>query len=123
MAKSKDLFDDSSMTFGEHLEVLRVHLIRALIGLAVAVIGCLFVGESILGEVRAPIDSALKRYGVIKEDGVDHSEGYGFAEAWEYVQAWWSGAADETKPKKKAENESGLLAAKRRARERFEEES
>ena len=30
---------------------------------------------------------------------------------------------DETKPKKKAENESGLLAAKRRARERFEEES
>ena len=28
MATDKDLFDDSTMTFGEHLEVLRFHLIR-----------------------------------------------------------------------------------------------
>jgi hypothetical protein len=38
MATSKDLFDDSTMTFGEHLEVLRFHLIRALLGLMVSVV-------------------------------------------------------------------------------------
>ena len=37
MTTSKDLFDDSTMTFGEHLEVLRVHLIKAIIGLSIAV--------------------------------------------------------------------------------------
>jgi len=28
----KDLFDDSTMSFGEHLEALRYHLIMAIIG-------------------------------------------------------------------------------------------
>ena len=32
---SKDLFDESTMSFGDHLEVLRVHLFKALIGLVV----------------------------------------------------------------------------------------
>jgi sec-independent protein translocase protein TatC len=30
---SKDLFDDTTMTFGEHLEELRIRLWRAIIGL------------------------------------------------------------------------------------------
>ncbi len=37
MARSRDLFDDTTMTFGEHLEVLRVHVFRALLGLVLAV--------------------------------------------------------------------------------------
>ena len=61
MAQSKDLFDDSTMTFGEHLECLRTHLIRAIIGLAICVIGALFVGDKIVAIVRSPIDSALRK--------------------------------------------------------------
>ncbi|MBL6705763.1 MAG: twin-arginine translocase subunit TatC [Planctomycetaceae bacterium] len=61
MAQSKDLFDDSTMTFGEHLECLRTHLIRAIIGLAICVIGALFIGDRIVAIVRSPIDLALRK--------------------------------------------------------------
>jgi sec-independent protein translocase protein TatC len=63
MAKSKDLFDDSSMSFGEHLEVLRIHLWKAVIGLAVCVIVALCYGDTLIGIVRQPVDRALKRHG------------------------------------------------------------
>ena len=66
MAQSKDLFDDSTMTFGEHLECLRTHLIRAIIGLAICVIGALFVGDKIVAIVRSPIDSALRKAGQVE---------------------------------------------------------
>jgi len=63
MTQSKDLFDDSTMTFGEHLEVLRVHLIKGIIGLVLCVIFTLFQGQAIVGIVRAPIDAALRAHG------------------------------------------------------------
>lgn len=66
--QSKDLFDDSTMTFGEHLEALRMHLFKSILGLILAVIVCLIYGEGIVGFVREPIDSALKRYTVNKRD-------------------------------------------------------
>lgn len=59
---TKDLFDDSTMTFGEHLEILRKHLVLALAGLIVVVVICLYQGERLVAFVRAPIDSALKEY-------------------------------------------------------------
>jgi len=59
---TKDLFDESAMSFGEHLEVLRVHVIRAIIGLAIAVVICLLNGSRIVDIVRGPIDAALSRY-------------------------------------------------------------
>ncbi len=59
MTNSKDLFDDSTMTFGEHLECLRGHLIKAILCLMVTVVACLFFGDTIVGIVRAPIDEAL----------------------------------------------------------------
>jgi sec-independent protein translocase protein TatC len=65
MATSKDLFDDSTMTFGEHLEVLRFHLIRALLGLMVSVLFCLIFGEQLVRLIRQPIDAALRRANVI----------------------------------------------------------
>lgn len=61
MAQSKDLFDDSTMTFGEHLECLRTHLIRAIFGLLICVIGALFIGDQIVAIVRSPIDKALRK--------------------------------------------------------------
>ncbi|ADG68503.1 Sec-independent protein translocase, TatC subunit [Planctopirus limnophila DSM 3776] len=59
--KTKDLFDDSTMTFGEHLEVLRVHVFRAMIGLVIAVCFSLYAGEYIVAFIRQPIDAALVR--------------------------------------------------------------
>lgn len=61
--RSKDLFDDSVMTFGEHLESLRGHLIKSLVGLVIAMIVCLYKGDVIVGIVRAPLDNALKKWG------------------------------------------------------------
>lgn len=61
MPRTRDLFDDSTMTFGEHLEVLRVHVWRALIGVAVGVLLALFFGDRIIGTLRGPIDEALRK--------------------------------------------------------------
>lgn len=82
MAKKKDLFDDSVMSFGEHLEVLRVHLIRALLGLAVGVAVTLAFGESIVKVIRQPIDTALNQYSQAvqkaKVDVQDNVQGFNF---------------------------------------------
>ena len=61
MATDKDLFDDSTMTFGEHLDILRKHLINALIGLTLCVIGALVFGERLVILIRRPVDQALRR--------------------------------------------------------------
>ena len=60
MPRNRDLFDDSTMTFGEHLEVLRVHVWKALVGLVIGVIAALFFGDKIIGVLRQPIDDALR---------------------------------------------------------------
>jgi sec-independent protein translocase protein TatC len=60
---SKDLFDDSTMSFGEHLEVLRTHLWKALIGVCLGVVVALFQGSTIIAIVRQPVDKALRDYG------------------------------------------------------------
>jgi len=78
---SKDLFDDSTMSFGEHLEVLRVHLVKALIGLFICVIGALFFGSSIVGVVRSPIDSALIKYGVTPDQQVDVPDDFSYMDS------------------------------------------
>lgn len=62
MTQSKDLFDESTMSFGEHLEALRIHLWKAIIGLVIAVVVCLVYGGQVIAFVRGPIDSALDRY-------------------------------------------------------------
>jgi sec-independent protein translocase protein TatC len=61
MTQSKDLFDETTMTFGEHLEALRTHLIRGLLGFVVAIALTLTFGDKIMDVIRAPIDQALKR--------------------------------------------------------------
>ncbi|WP_373650401.1 twin-arginine translocase subunit TatC [Schlesneria sp. DSM 10557] len=77
MATNKDLFDDSTMTFGEHLEVLRFHLIRALLGLMISVVFSLIFGEQLVRLVRQPIDAALRRANVISAVQ-DDIKGYSF---------------------------------------------
>ena len=64
MARSRDLFDDTTMTFGEHLEVLRVHVFRAVLGLVIAVSITLFFGDRIFYWLRTPVENAMKQRGI-----------------------------------------------------------
>ena len=68
MARSRDLFDDTTMTFGEHLEVLRVHVFRAVLGIVIAVSITLFFGDRIFYWLRTPIENAMKSSGIKDED-------------------------------------------------------
>ncbi len=72
---SRDLFDDTTMTFGEHLEALRVHLWKAIIGLALGVLVMLCLGNHVVDFVRKPIDDALQRHSR-GESVVDDVEGF-----------------------------------------------
>ncbi|WP_437231033.1 twin-arginine translocase subunit TatC [Planctomicrobium sp. SH661] len=75
---TKDLFDDSTMSFGEHLEALRVHLIRAIFGLVIAAVICLYQGEKIVNFIRRPIDRALQRHAEIdvQDDTKEMKQGW-----------------------------------------------
>lgn len=65
---TKDLFDDTPMTIGEHLEALRGHLWKALLGATIAIIICLFNGNALIAFMRGPIDDALKDYDNYQDD-------------------------------------------------------
>ena len=84
--QSKDLFDDSTMSFGEHLEELRVYLFKAIVGAVIAIVLCLIKGEDIVGFVRAPIDKALAKYSLNVKDDVSEMQG-----------KWWETLGDNTR--------------------------
>jgi sec-independent protein translocase protein TatC len=70
MARSRDLFDDTTMTFGEHLEALRIHLFKAVLGLVLALIVTLAYGNWFVDLIRRPIDAALTRNKLFNQDEV-----------------------------------------------------
>jgi sec-independent protein translocase protein TatC len=64
MAKlpNDDLFRDSTMTFGEHLEELRAALFRALIALVLGFLIALMFAKYVVGWIKKPLSDALERY-------------------------------------------------------------
>jgi len=58
----EDLFQSSTMTFGEHLEELRGCLVRASLGLAAAVALGFFVAQPVVHLVEQPLKRALGKY-------------------------------------------------------------
>ncbi len=64
MAFAKDdLFDNSTMTFGEHLEELRSSLVKALIWLGVGLtIGLGFCANAVIRYVQAPLKTAIQEF-------------------------------------------------------------
>ncbi len=56
-----DLFQDSTMTFGEHLEELRACLFRAAIGLAIGFLIGLAVSKQVVEIIKAPMERALMK--------------------------------------------------------------
>ncbi|MCR4412085.1 MAG: twin-arginine translocase subunit TatC [Thermoguttaceae bacterium] len=58
----EDIFKDSTMTFGEHLEELRRCLFKAVLGLLGGVIIGLFVGGWVVEVINAPLAKSLTSY-------------------------------------------------------------
>jgi sec-independent protein translocase protein TatC len=95
MPKSKDLFDDSTMSFGDHLEALRIHLFKALIGLIITVTLTLFFSDRIIAVIRHPLDKALHAHyqslgKALAEEGQQLQE-KGFVQS---LKDWWNGVKD-----------------------------
>ncbi len=57
-----DLFRESAMTFGEHLEELRVRLFRAVLWLVIGVVAGFFVGHYVVRLIQMPMEQALGEY-------------------------------------------------------------
>jgi len=57
-----DLFQESTMTFGEHLEELRACLFKAILGLTSGFIIGLFIGDWAVGFIQRPLYNALSKY-------------------------------------------------------------
>lgn len=55
-----DLFEDTTMTFGEHIEELRNHMIRAIIGILVAFIVMVFFGNYVVKLIVEPVEDQLR---------------------------------------------------------------
>jgi sec-independent protein translocase protein TatC len=62
--QADDLFADTRMSFGDHLEALRWHLWRAIFGFVIAVCLCLspWIGRPVLAFIAAPVSAALMKF-------------------------------------------------------------
>ncbi len=79
-----DYFQDSTMSFGEHLDELRTCLIRAISGLVVGFVVGLFIGGHVVEMVQSPLKNALTSYyqgrserAIIDRQEEFHQRGYG----------------------------------------------
>lgn len=60
--KDENLFEESTMSFGEHLDELRVTLFRAVIWLVAGVLMGLFCGTWVMNTVQLPLQQSLHRF-------------------------------------------------------------
>jgi sec-independent protein translocase protein TatC len=58
----KDLFEESTMTFGEHLEALRTCLFKSVVGLVAGTAIGLYFGGSVVNFIQSPLQDALTEY-------------------------------------------------------------
>lgn len=94
---SQDLFDDSTMTFGEHLDVLRTHLIRALLGASLCIAAAFFFSQKIVVAIQEPVTTAMRNHFGTKV--IDPQKFSGNEPgAWERLQNWVSGTPTKGTP-------------------------
>jgi sec-independent protein translocase protein TatC len=59
----EDMFNDTRMSFGDHIEDLRAHLIRALKGFLIGmVLGIWPLGKVVLGIITGPVEEQLREF-------------------------------------------------------------
>src|SRR5690349_20919698 len=83
----KDLFDDSTMTFGEHLEALRFHLWKAIVGLVIGTVAAFFFSERVIIAIQRPVTTAMERQFNKPADTVEKSFLESFKDWWVSLSA------------------------------------
>jgi sec-independent protein translocase protein TatC len=58
----EDLFAHTRMSFGDHIEELRMRMIRAILGFLAALVIGLFVGQPVLDFIQAPVQRQLEEF-------------------------------------------------------------
>ncbi len=58
----EDMFADTRMSFGDHLEELRLHLWRAVVGFGVALFLSFFIGRPVLSFIAHPVEVQLQKF-------------------------------------------------------------
>jgi sec-independent protein translocase protein TatC len=94
----KDLFDDSTMTFGEHLEVLRYHLWKAVIGLVIGTVAAFFFSQHIIVGIQRPVTKAMTEKFDRPPDVIEKSPLEALGDFLTRVKKWLSGEKIETPP-------------------------
>jgi sec-independent protein translocase protein TatC len=61
-ADDEDLFAHTRMSFGDHIEELRMRMIRAILGFVVALVVGLFLGQPVLDFIQAPVQRQLTEF-------------------------------------------------------------
>jgi len=76
-SNKKDGLFDSTMSLGDHLEELRMRMIRALLGLGICAIICLVFGRAIIRFMQGPYDDATAKllFNIDLEFQVDLNKG------------------------------------------------
>lgn len=57
-----DIFADTRMSFGEHLEELRIHLWKAILGFLVCLLMSFFIGKPLLRFIAHPVEVELQKF-------------------------------------------------------------
>jgi sec-independent protein translocase protein TatC len=57
-----DMFEDTRMSFGDHLEELRSHLWRAIFGFLIALFFSFFIGKFVLRIIAAPVEEQMREF-------------------------------------------------------------
>ena len=57
-----DLFAHTRMSFGDHIEELRMRMIRAILGFLIALVLGLFLGQPVLEFIQAPVQRQLEQF-------------------------------------------------------------
>ena len=60
--KNEDLFEETKMSFGEHIEELRVVFVRALIGIGVGVAIGLWAGPKVVEFLQVPLIKSIEKF-------------------------------------------------------------
>ena len=116
---SRDLFDDTTMSFGQHLEILRSHLIKALLGLVIAVIISLYFSNHVIDVMQIPLRDAMNEYAdsphMKQQLQALRERTRNTFDIWGYVYGWFGQASEKPngegeQPQPKEESEESIVA-------------
>jgi sec-independent protein translocase protein TatC len=70
---SEDIFADTRMSFGEHIEELRVHLWKAIFGFLICLFFSFFIGRTVLRFIAEPVSQQLDHFYKDRVAGIEKS--------------------------------------------------